>query len=592
MKPGIKPTPPPLDMAALQIGPLDNWATQHLPAVLSERDIARYRVIFSLQENGEWKAADKIISTLENRILMGHVLAQRYLHPKYRSSYIELRDWMADYADHPDARRLYKLALARRPANWKMPKRPVGAYLTGSGHDGAAGTVKSYRPVRKLSRSQHNWVREQERRIYWYLRKGWTKAVKEILSAKQTRTLFHPVQYDRERGRLGTAYYAAGRYEWALDWAGKAAARNGKYLPEAHWTAGLAAWRLKKYELAAEHFEKLAESDYASPWLLSAGAFWASRAELKARHPERVNEWLGKASAYPRTFYGLLARRQLGLKPNFNWAPPPLAEEALAELSEAPGGERAVTLLQVGEDERAERELRNLFGRASPDLARAMLALADRAEMPSLAMRLGNLLVQSGSSLYDSTAYPVPSLTLADGDVHDKALVLALIRQESGFNPHAKSRAGARGLMQLMPRTASFIARDRGYRGHKRRALFDPETNVTLGQRYIDILIDEPYISGNLFRMVTAWNAGPGNLRKWEREMKKSDDPLLFIESIPLRETRIFVERVITNYWIYRARFGEPAPSLQAVAQGEWPHYHRVGPGGIEVAEDERQEDD
>ena len=585
-----KPPPVPSESAALTEGAVETWTTDRLPSILGETDVSRYRVIFSLQKNGEWKAADKIINSLENRVLMGHVLAQRYLHPtKYRSRYKELKAWMDQYADHPDARRLYKLALRRRPKNWKMPKPPTGQRLAGSGHDGAI-TTKVYRPTKKLKRADRNRARQIRREISRHLRKGWTKAAKQRIRAKETRRLFHPGQYDRFQAALGAAYYAHGRYEWAAEWTGRAIKRSGKFIPSAHWTAGLAKWRLGKFDEAAVHFGEVATSDYSSPWLSTAGAFWAARAELKAKRPERVNGWLEEASAYPRTFYGILARRQLGLDVSYNWAPPPLQEEALRQLAEAPGGARAVTLLQVGQDRRAERELRYLFRQASPELARAMLALADRARLSSLAMRLGNMLVKSGSSLYDSTAYPVPSLPVSDERVRDTALVLALIRQESGFNPDAKSRAGARGLMQIMPRTASFIARDRRYRGAKRRALFDPETNVELGQRYINILLNEPYIGGDLFRMAVAWNAGPGNLRKWQRHSGGEGDPLLFIESIPLRETRIFVERVLTNYWIYRARFGRPAPSLDAVAAGEWPSYHRLGPNGVEVARDERKE--
>ncbi len=594
MSPGAlaadKPPPAPSQSAALTEGAPGNWTANRLPSILGATDVSRYRVIFSLQKNGEWKAADKIIDTLENRVLMGHVLAQRYLHPtKYRSRYRELKAWMDQYADHPDARRIHKLAFRRRPKNWKMPKPPTGRLLAGSGHDGAAA-AKVYRPAKRLSRADRNRARQIRRQISSYLRKGWTKAAKQQIRARETRRLFHPGQYDRFQAALGAAYYAHGRYEWAAEWTGRAIKRSGRFIPSAHWTAGLAKWRLGKFDEAAAHFGEVAASDYSSPWLSTAGAFWAARAELKAKRPERVNGWLEEASAYPRTFYGILARRQLGLDVSYNWAPPPLREEALKQLAEAPGGARAVTLLQVGQDRRAERELRYLFRQASPELARAMLALADRARLPSLAMRLGNMLVKSGSSLYDSTAYPVPSLPVADERIQDTALVLALIRQESGFNPDAKSRAGARGLMQIMPRTASFIARDRRYRGAKRRALFDPETNVELGQRYINILLNEPYIGGDLFRMAVAWNAGPGNLRKWQRHSGGEGDPLLFIESIPLRETRIFVERVLTNYWIYRARFGRPTPSLDAVAAGEWPSYHRSGPNGVEVARDERKQ--
>ena len=73
--------------------------------------------------------------------------------------------------------------------------------------------------------------------------------------------------------------------------------------------------------------------------------------------------------------------------------------------------------------------------------------------------------------------------------------------------------------------------------------------------------------------MMVAWNAGPGNLIKWNKSVNYGKDPLLFIESVPSKETRIFVERVMTNYWIYRARFSKPQYSLEAVLSGGWPVY-------------------
>jgi len=122
-----------MDMEMASLTPASGWtdAMAALPKILSDDDVSRYREIFSLQEDGNWKAADKRIEALENRVLMGHVLAQRYLHPtKYRSLYKELRDWMAEYADHPDAPQIHQVALSRRPATASRrppPSIPVPA---------------------------------------------------------------------------------------------------------------------------------------------------------------------------------------------------------------------------------------------------------------------------------------------------------------------------------------------------------------------------------------------------------------------------------------------------------------------------------
>jgi soluble lytic murein transglycosylase-like protein len=563
--------------------------TDHISGIVSEIDVSRYRVIFGLQENGEWVAADKIIATLRNKVLMGHLLSQRYLHPtKYRSRYKELKGWLDSYSDHPDAGRMYKLALKRRPKTWKLPKKPTSLkYTKRYTRESDLGYIV-YNPRKTLRKIERQERKKLSRQMYFYLRKGWTKSYKRLVRSDRVIKLFHSVELDRAKAHLAAGYYADGRDQWAYDWANRAIQRSGKYLPEAHWVAALSAWRLARFGVSRKHFEAVSSSVYSSPWLVSAGAFWAARASIKIRKPALYNRYLETASAYPRTFYGILARRLLGLELKYNWTSPPLETEALLELAKAPGGQRAISLLQIGEDKRAERELKQLFRTAKPELARAMMVVIDRAEMPSLAMRISNMLVVSGSSLFDSTTYPAPIPSTENGNVSHRSLILALIRQESRFNPKAKSHRGARGLLQLMPRTASFVARDRRLRGSKenRDALFDPKTNLSLGQKYINILLNDKGVKGDLFKMLAAWNGGPGNLNKWIRNVKYGSDPLLFIESIPSKETRIFIERVLSNYWIYESRFGNDSSSLDFVASGKWPGY-RAYPGvELELAED------
>lgn len=116
------------------------------------------------------------------------------------------------------------------------------------------------------------------------------------------------------------------------------------------------------------------------------------------------------------------------------------------------------------------------------------------------------------------------------------------------------------------------------------KKIFEPETNIHLGQKYIQMLLDEKTVSGDLFHMAAAWNGGPGNLNKWKRGIKHHNDPLLFIESIPSRETRIFIERVLTNLWIYRDRMGQQPETLEAIASGAWPLYKGQDPSSIELA--------
>lgn len=553
------------------------------PEILAHKDVHLYREIFDVQEDGDWKKADRLIKQLGDRLLMGHVMAQRYLHPtKYRSKYKELKAWMAKYADHPDAPRLYKLARRRQPKNWRAPKPP--ARIPASVSVVTDSRIKV--PGKKRTRAQRRRVRNLDRTVRSRLRRGFTLSVKKLIKTKEFKKLHSTAEYDRAKARLGQGYFLAGRDEWALMWAGQAAERSGQYLPEAHWTAGLAAWRLKKFGTAAQHFTAIANNDKTSSWLGSAGAFWAARSYLVNRQPEKVNTYLNAAAGHSRTFYGLLARHMLGQDMNFRWAVPPLAEGTIENLSAKPRGRRAMALLQVDESRRAERELRKLSAFADDGLARGILALAARGQMPSLAVRLDTRLFPNGGG-YDGAAYPLPGWMPQGGFKVDRALIYAVVRQESRFNPKAKSWAGARGLMQLMPRTASFVARDRRFHRHnsKRRTLFKPEINLALGQKYIEILLADEKIKGDLFLMAAAWNGGPGNLNKWRRKTEYMNDPLFFIESIPSRETRNFIERVLSNLWAYRNQIGQPTPSLDAIAAGRWPVYTALGQEPSEMAE-------
>jgi len=559
------------ELAAL---PVMQVGRAQLPAVLNAADVNHYQRIFAFQEKGDWRRADKEIAKLGDRVLMGHVLAQRYLHPtKYRSKYKELKTWLAQYNDHHYAKQLYKLALKRRPANWKYPTRPESGralYRASS-----KSTVQAKAPVKKLSRNDRRKVYRYKITIKTHLRKGHTLAAKRLIKTAEVKKLFSAYDMDWARERLARGYFMAGRDDMAIEWATPAAKRSGKYLPQAHWTSALAYWRLGDMEQSAAHFEKAAEFD-PSPWTHTASAFWAARAHLVARNPERVMGLLEDAARYPRTFYGMLAVKLLGREPDFDWALPAMDGADVGRLKENDGGRRALALLQVGEDALAEKELRQVARLGSKDQAAGILAIAAQAGMAELTIRLNNMLYPDGNG-FDGAAYPLPSWQPADGFKVDRALIYALVRQESRFNPNAKSGVGARGLMQLMPGTASFVARDRTFRWDKRSKLFEPELNLKLGQRYISMLLKDGKIKGDLFLMAAAWNGGPGNLNKWRRNVDDMGDPLFFIESLPSRETRKFIEHVLTNLWIYRHRLGQPSPSLDAVASGVWPSYRALG---------------
>ncbi|MEN8196572.1 MAG: hypothetical protein ABFS30_08650, partial [Pseudomonadota bacterium] len=238
--------------------------------VLSDSDARLYREIFRLQEGGEWKAADKRIKKLSDRLLMGHVLYQRYMHPRaYRSRYEELKDWMRNYADHPEAARIYKLAVKRRPANWKWPRKPAVpsvriSWTKPAQRQAEPANVATDRPVRRRSSRD---LRYAERRIARWLRMGAPTRALEYLETKSVSRHFDSVSYDDALSKIARAYYHADKNQKALELGLSAANRSGEWVPDAHWWAGLVAWRLRQYDVAAEQFAALANSRTGSDWL-------------------------------------------------------------------------------------------------------------------------------------------------------------------------------------------------------------------------------------------------------------------------------------------------------------------------------------
>ena len=171
-----------------------------------------------------------------------------------------------------------------------------------------------------------------------------------------------------------------------------------------------------------------------------------------------------------------------------------------------------------------------------------------------------------------SAQYPLPDWEPMGGWSIDRALLLAITKQESNFKTNAKSVAGANGLMQLMPGTAKLIAR-RNKVSMADIDISNPEHNMFLGQQFIVDLLAHPNIDNNIIKMLVAYNAGMGTLIKFESAFD-TYDPLLYIESFPAYETRGYIKRVMSNMWLYRARLNQPLTSMQELADGDWPLYN------------------
>ena len=537
-----------------------------LPAPLSDFDVAQYIRLFDLQQQGNMKQATREMGRLENPLLKGHLLSQRYLHPTaWRSSYAELSDWLKLYNDHPDASRIFWLAKRRKPKNTKDPKSPKPGYLNGYGHAGLYGYLPQI-PAHRAGRASPSRTANVARQVRRAIRRGWPSGALDVLKNPDNKRYLTKAEEGQLRAEIAHAYFIFGVDAKAIREARHAIGVGKSDAWLGYWAGGLAAWRSGQHDLAGQFFRSLVDLPNISPGRRSAAAFWAHRVELRTGSASKSIEYLTLAAQEVDSFYGVVAREALGQKATLSFDLPPFDAEFMPWLAERPGGQRLFALLQIGKTHMAERELRYLWMEMPEKFHHSAMRLAAEQGMAGLSFRIAEIIRKETGINWYGALYPLP-LFKADFSI-DKALVWAVSRQESGFNPRAKSRAKAAGLMQLMPATASFIAKDRGYRGRKRHQLFDPEVNLTLGQTYLHHLLDEPLIEKSLVRLLAAYNGGPGNLRKWLRKVDHQDDPFLLVESMPARETRYYVKNVISNLGMYRLRFNETAPALNSLAAG------------------------
>ncbi len=537
--------------------------------VISDEDINLYREIFSLQKDGNWNSAKKKIAQVQDPILMGYVDFQRLMHPtKYRSSYSELKKWMAYHADHPDAKEIYQLALRRRPKSASNPIRPEKRQWRVAQNSSLHPLLEQDYNAKRKSR-----VRQIEGRVRYLINKSQAAKAFQYINANAQKRDITTRQYDRMKSWIAASFYYQGYVAKAKNMASAVADRNGDTAVLAYWIDGLIAFREGNNQKAYERFQAMANVDYQEDSLRSGAAFWAARTGLASGNTDDMLTNLDLAARYPFTFYGQLAMAQIGRTYDYNWSDPSVTVEGFASLSRTtPRVRRAAALALVGKKKEADLELRWANGEIEAHEDYDLIAMAAALDLPAAQIDIALL----GQGKYRQAAlYPIPEYEPQKGFKTDRALLYALMRQESKFKTEATSRVGARGLMQLMPRTASFIGRDRSlHQASGRNRLYDPAFNMELGQKYVNHLLDTA-AKGNLFHMAVAYNGGPGNLRRWKREMN-IEDSLLFIESIPNTESRNFVENVLTNFWVYRARLAQPAPSRDRVAAGELPLFEAV----------------
>ena len=536
-----------------------------LPHPLTPSDAARIKAIFSHQAHGRIPEAVIETDRLEDTSLLGHILADRYLGRSHRSSPIELTDWLSRFEDQPDGPAIHALLVQRAPKGMSLPPRP-DAHPLPSDLRGDA--------VPEETDPQDHDIRRNpglDQRVADRARAGNASSALRLIAA--TRGLL-PAYAAQLRAEVAQILFTQNHDAEALDVAVTAMQRThpDQQVGLAGYIAGLAAWRLNLPDLARVHFEAAARAPISPAALRAAAAFWAARAHLRTGDTAGYIPWMRRATEEKRTFYGQLALRALGLSFGATRNTEILGEADVEAVGATAQGRRAFALLQVDQPVRAEAELRSLWPMVaeSPAFARSVLLVASAGGLTDLAAQLAGMVQAADGRPRDDLRFPVPRLSPRGGFRVDPALVYALTRLESNFDSTAISPAGARGLMQLMPITAKYISGDKTLDGPR---LHDPSINLEIGQRYVSFLAGQEPVAGDLIRLLASYNSGLGSFNRWSPNLRNDGDPLLFIEAIPLRETRNFVQRVLAYTWIYAARLNLPAPSLDQLSAGAFPRF-------------------
>jgi len=538
--------------------------------VLTPENAALYRTIFAAQKAGEWSKADRAVSSLTDTSLMAHVLAQR-LQLRGTSSK-ELAEWLKDHADYPEAETIYKIVLRHDRALAKSLPKPLKAEAWSSGHE--ADTAPNFvAEIKTDALPRGSSADKLVRAINQAIRRGDPGKARDLFVAAQAQQPLSGTLAADAEAAIAASYFYMGEREQAKSLSNAAAVAQQ---PLGLWIRGLIAWEQNDISTASAHFLKLSTHPALDEGNCAAAHFWAYRALERNGEKQDARQALLQAANYPKSFYGLLAGQLLGRNSAVAQANeismPAWNKEHRALLASLPIGSRALALVQAGEAALAEKELRYLNPQGQPKLQHAMMALANYVPMPALALQLASL-ANDGQGRA-AMLYPLLPWQPQSGYDIDRALIFALARHESLFDTTAVSPRGAVGLLQIMPQTAGIMDDDLAV--VPRHKLFDPAYNLSLGQKYVRHLSRQPQIGNNLLLLLAAYNSGPGKVMRWyETETLRKEsaalDPLLFIESLPQRETRNYVMRVLPHYWAYRAKLDKPLVSLKQLAEGKWP---------------------
>jgi len=338
------------------------------------------------------------------------------------------------------------------------------------------------------------------------------------------------------------------------------------------------AWKARAALRVGEWLSVRAAIDRMSPEerYIPTWTYWYGRALAAAGDDASARAYFLRIAAAPE-FYGLLANEELGqanVAPGGSYSP---SEEELDAAKRDPGLARALELIRLGLRNEGVREWQFAIRFYDDPRLIAASELARRAEVYDRAIHTADRTVHLHNF---ALRYPVPYRDLfgeyAKSRGLDEAWVFGLVRQESRFISEARSSAGAAGLMQVMPRTARYVASRTGMRNYRAKSVTEVQTNVQLGTSYLKLVLDQ---LGHPVLASAAYNAGPGRAKRW-RDPEKSLEGAIYAETIPFGETRRYVKKVMANSVFYsQLMHTEPKPLKQRLGT--------IPPRGVAASQDD-----
>lgn len=362
-----------------------------------------------------------------------------------------------------------------------------------------------------------------------------------------------------EQGRLKTAYMLASQHKQ----------KEGFSYAQAEWLSGwLALQHVKDPLTALEHFQNLYKS-VKTPISLGRAAYWAGRSAQDLGRKDLAEKWYAYGAQFQTSFYGQLSAQRLRLNMSLPHQPPPVLSAAQKKAFEQDELIKAVKrLARANLDNEVSAFLKAFTKKYDSGVAFRFAAdLASQLDYKFDAIEISKQATKKGFFL-TAQAYPTIVNLLKDEEALEWALVHGLIRQESAFDKKAKSPVGALGLMQLMPATARYLAKKHGISHRTTWLTQRPSHNVRLGTLYLQQMLER--YDGSYPMAIAAYNAGPSRVDRW---IKEYGDPRLgqmdmldWIETLPIYETRNYIQRVIEATHIYRLRLsGRQKDKLQPV---------------------------